>query len=212
MRSVFSRVSVLAYVLVWLVSIPAPAADERIILVVGDSLSAGYGMQLDESWPSLLENRLEGNGQRYRVVNASITGETTQGGRARLSRLLEKYRPVVVIIELGGNDGLRGFSLAVTRANLSAMVEQSQAAGARVVLTGIVLPPNYGPAYADRFQSMYGEIAGQYDTLLVPFFMDGVALVEGMMQGDGIHPSAEAQPVLLDNVWRVLESTLTVVP
>ncbi len=204
--------SVLAYVLALSVSIPAAAGDSAVILVVGDSLSAAYGMQLEESWPRLLENRLDGNGQRYRVQNASITGETTQGGLNRLPRLLEKYRPEVVIIELGGNDGLRGFSLEVTRANLASMVEQSQAAGAEVLLTGIVLPPNYGPAYTDRFQSMYGELAEQYDTLLVPFFMDGVALVEGMMQGDGVHPTAAAQPVLLDNVWQVLGPALAASP
>lgn len=208
MRSFFSNLSVLAYVLAWLLSIPAAGTDERVILILGDSLSAGYGIRLDESWPRLLEKRLGDNGQRYRVLNSSITGDTTRGGLARLPRLLDQYRPKMVIIELGGNDGLRGFSLEVTRANLASMVELSQAAGAEVLLTGIVLPPNYGPAYTDRFQSLYGELAEHYGTLLVPFFMDGVALVKGMMQGDGVHPTAAAQPVLLENVWRVLGPAL----
>lgn len=198
----------LGCVLLALVSMQSSAENDPVILVIGDSLSAGYGMELSESWPRLLQNRLDDNGHRYRVLNASITGDTTQGGRTRLPRLLEKYAPEVVIIELGGNDGLRGFSLEITRANMAAMIEASQAADARVVLTGIMLPPNYGQTYTERFQAMYGDLSKQYQTLLVPFFMDGVALEEGMMQGDGVHPTASAQPVLLDNVWSVLGPAL----
>ena len=190
----------------------ARAGEAPVILVVGDSLSAGYGMALEESWPRLLQNRLEDNGQRYRVINASITGDTTQGGATRLPRLLERYSPQVVIVELGGNDGLRGFSLEVTRSNLTRMIEGSQAVGAQVLLTGIMLPPNYGATYTERFQAMYGELAEQHGLLLVPFFMEGVALVDGMMQADGIHPNATAQPVLLDNVWQVLGPALEVAP
>lgn len=198
----------LVWVLAGSVSMPALAAPPAEILVLGDSLSAGYGMQLAESWPSLLQQRLDGNGQRYRVRNASITGETTQGALGRLPRLLERHPPAWVIIELGGNDGLRGFSLEVTRQNLERMIEMCLEAGAGVLLTGIVLPPNYGPAYTQRFSAMYGELAERHGTLLVPFFMQGVALVEGMMQADGVHPSAAAQPVLLDNVWTVLGPAL----
>ncbi|MEE4174154.1 MAG: arylesterase [Xanthomonadales bacterium] len=179
------------------------------LLVVGDSLSAAYNMPLDAAWPRLLEARLREAGTPHRVINASITGDTTQGGRTRLPRLLERHEPAWVIIELGGNDGLRGFSLDVTRDNLETMITASQAAGARVVLTGIVLPPNYGQGYTERFEALYGDLAQQYGVLLVPFFMEGVALVEGMMQADGIHPSEAAQPVLLDNVWQVLEPALT---
>jgi len=178
------------------------------IVVLGDSLSAAYEMELEQSWPKLLERRLQKQGFGHAVVNASITGETTQGGAARLPRLLDKHRPDWVIIELGGNDGLRGFSLDVTRRNLAGMIEQSQAAGARVLLAGIMLPPNYGQTYTERFQAIYGELAERYGTLLVPFFMEGVALVEGMMQGDGIHPTVAAQPVLLDNLWAVLGPAL----
>lgn len=175
-----------------------------VVLVVGDSLSAGYGMALDEAWPRLLAQRLANEGYDYRVVNASITGDTTQGGRTRLPGLLNRHTPSLVIIELGGNDGLRGLPLATTRANLEAMVEASLAAGAGVVLTGIVLPPNYGETYTRAFEAIYTDLSRSHDLLLVPFFMQGVALTDGMMQADGIHPNAAAQPVLLDNVWRVL--------
>lgn len=186
----------------------ARAEEPEVILVLGDSLSAGYGMALEASWPRLLQTRLDGNGQRYRVVNASITGDTTQGGLTRLPRLLDKFQPRWVILELGGNDGLRGLSLDVTRNNLEQMIRLSQAAGADVVLTGIVLPPNYGPTYGERFRALFSELAEESGVLLVPFLMDGVALVDGMMQDDGIHPNAEAQPVMLDNVWAVLGPAL----
>jgi len=191
-------------VLLLVLSTPLAAREEPVILVVGDSLSAAYNMPLDAAWPRLLEERLRDNGQKYRVVNASITGDTTQGGLTRLPRLLERHEPAWVIIELGGNDGLRGLSLDVTRSNLETMITRSQAAGARVLLTGIMLPPNYGQSYTERFQGLYSELSKAHDTLLVPFFMEGVALVDGMMQDDGIHPSVDAQPVLLDNVWTVL--------
>ncbi|MEM1411778.1 MAG: arylesterase [Pseudomonadota bacterium] len=184
------------------------AQGDPVIVVIGDSLSAAYNMPLDAAWPRLMEARLREVGHPYRVINASITGDTTQGGLTRLPRLLERHSPAWVIIELGGNDGLRGFSLQVTRANLEAMIQQSQAAGAKVLLTGIMLPPNYGQSYTEQFQALYGSLAETHDTLLVPFFMEGVALVDGMMQADGIHPSVEAQPVLLDNVWTVLWPTL----
>lgn len=198
----------LACVLFLGLSTPLAAQDEPVILVVGDSLSAAYNMDLDASWPRLLERRLRDQGDAYTVVNASITGDTTQGGLTRLPRLLDRHAPEWVIIELGGNDGLRGLSLDVTRSNLEAMVQRSQAAGARVLLTGIMLPPNYGQSYTEQFQALYAELAATHDTLLVPFFMEGVALVDGMMQDDGIHPNAQAQPVLLDNVWAVLGPAL----
>lgn len=198
----------LACVLCLAVSTPLTAKEEPVILVVGDSLSAAYNMPLDAAWPRLMETRLREVGRPHRVLNASITGDTTQGGLTRLPRLLERHEPDWVIIELGGNDGLRGFSLQVTRSNLEAMILRSQEAGAQVLLTGIMLPPNYGEDYTEQFQALYGSLAETHGTLLVPFFMEGVALVDGMMQADGIHPSVEAQSVLLDNVWTVLWPTL----
>ncbi len=204
MFAITRRLFFLACVLWLSVSTPLVAQEEPVVLVVGDSLSAAYNMDLDASWPRLLEQRLADRGRPHRVVNASITGDTTQGGLTRLPRLLERHSPDWVIIELGGNDGLRGLSLDVTRSNLETMVRLSQASGARVLLTGILLPPNYGQSYTEQFEALYGELAARYDTLLVPFFMERVALVDGMMQADGIHPNASAQPVLLDNVWTVL--------
>lgn len=178
------------------------------IVVVGDSLSAAYGMQMTESWPSLLQQRLSAEGFPHQVVNSSITGETTQGGRSRLPRLLSRHHPELVIIELGGNDGLRGLPLEVTRGNLSAMIEASQDSGAQVMLFEMRIPPNYGAAYTKKFHQSYAELAEKYDVTLQPFILENIALEPGMMQADGIHPTAQAQPVILDQVWSVLESLL----
>ncbi len=179
-----------------------------MLLILGDSLSAGYGMDREDSWVHLLEIRLQEQAHSYRILNSSITGDTTQGGLARLPRLLARYQPEIVIIELGANDGLRGVNPDVSRANMVSMIQQSQAIGATVLLAGIKLPPNYGVAYLHRFESMYADLAAKFDTLLVPFFMDGVVFQPGMLQADGIHPNEKGQPVLLDNVWQVLEPAL----
>jgi acyl-CoA thioesterase-1 len=186
----------------------APASEPPVLLVLGDSLSAGYGMDREKSWVSLLETRLNERGYSYRVLNSSISGDTSQGGVTRLPRLLERYQPKIVIIELGANDGLRGIDPAVTRANLSDMIARSQASGARVLLAGIRLPPNYGSAYLQQFESMYADLASEYQALLVPFFMDGVAMEPELLQADNIHPNEAGQPVLLENVWAVLEPAL----
>jgi acyl-CoA thioesterase-1 len=186
----------------------APASEPPVLLVLGDSLSAGYGMDREKSWVSLLETRLNERGYSYRVLNSSISGDTSQGGLTRLPRLLERYQPKIVIIELGANDGLRGIDPAVTRANLSDMIARSQASGARVLLAGIRLPPNYGSAYLQQFESMYADLASEYQALLVPFFMDGVAMEPELLQADNIHPNEAGQPVLLENVWAVLEPAL----
>lgn len=188
---------------------PALANEKPVMVVLGDSLSAGYGMDKDQSWVHLLENRLSGIGVEFRILNSSISGDTTQGGLARLPRLLERYKPEFVIIELGGNDGLRGIDPDTTRDNIRNMIVQSQAAGARVMLLGIKLPPNYGPAYIQDFESIYPDLALEYHTLLVPFFMQDVVFDPGLMQADGIHPNEAGQPVLLDNVWRELEPEIT---
>jgi acyl-CoA thioesterase-1 len=184
--------------------VPPAAANDPLILILGDSLSAAYGMEIEESWPSLLQQRLDEDGHAYRVFNSSITGETTQGGLTRLPDLLEKLAPAIVIIELGGNDGLRGLPLEVTRDNLSRMIELSQAAGARVILAEMRIPPNYGQTYTERFNGTYSELARRYGLVLLPFLLQDIALEPGLMQPDGIHPTADAQPLILDQVWRVL--------
>jgi len=184
-------------------------AEDATIVIVGDSLSAAYGMALSESWPSLLQQRLDQHGHAYRVFNSSIAGETTQGGLTRLPRLLEQHRPAIVIVELGGNDGLRGLSLEVTRDNLSSMIEQSQAAGAAVVLAEMRIPPNYGRTYTEKFNGTYTDLANQHGIVLLPFLLQEIALEPGMMQDDGIHPTAAAQPLILDKVWSVLAPLLT---
>jgi len=184
-------------------------ADEpRVLLILGDSLSAGFGMDSDQSWVHLLEVRLKNNGHAYRILNSSISGDTTQGGLARLPRLLDRYQPEIVIIELGANDGLRGINPGITRANLISMVRNCHDHGAKVLLAGIKLPPNYGAIYLQQFESMYADIAQQYGTLLVPFFMDGIVFQPELLQADGIHPNENGQWLLLDNVWPVLEPVL----
>lgn len=187
----------------------AAGAGARTLLVLGDSVSAGYGIKVEEGWVALLQQRLRQQGYGYRVVNASVSGETTTGGLTRLPRALEIHRPAVVILELGGNDGLRGLPLATTRANLVRMIELSRAAGARVVLVGMKIPPNYGPRYTQGFEQIFTDLARQYRLPLVPFLLDKVALTPGMMQDDGLHPTASGQPVMLDNVWPVLRSVLS---
>ena len=204
MRFVFARLLVLFTVLPLLVQ----AAPERTIVILGDSLSAAYGMEVQESWPSLLQQRLEKDGYAYRVFNSSIAGDTTQGGLARLPRLLEGQNPAVVLVELGGNDGLRGLPIDVTRANLQQMIRLSRAAGARVIISEIRIPPNYGPAYTERFTRLFSELAEQEGVVLLPFLLEDVALDPDLMLDDGIHPSAAAQPVILDAVWPVLEPLL----
>ena len=184
------------------------AGEPRSIVVLGDSISAAYQMEQSESWPALLADRLNKHGYAYSVFNSSITGDTTESGLNRLPRLLQSQQPAVVIIELGGNDGLRGLPLDVTRSNLRAMITSSQQAGAKVILAGIQLPPNYGKTYTQRFTDMYGQLAELFSTALIPFILEDVALNPELMQDDGIHPNAMAQPVLLDHVWLALEPLL----
>lgn len=179
-----------------------------VLLVLGDSLSAGYGIETDQGWVRLLQARLETRGLDYRVVNASISGDTTDGALARLPGAMRGACPDIVIVELGGNDGLRGLSLAETRTNLSAIIATILSEDARVLLVGIRLPPNYGPAYTKRFEAIFVELAGRHSVPLVPFLLDGVALNPALMQDDGLHPRANAQPVLLDNVWPSLQPLL----
>ena len=197
------RVALLCLLLLAGSALPSPArADAPGILVLGDSLSAGYGLKAGEGWVDLLQRRLADRGYPHRVVNASITGDTTRGGLARLPRALTIHDPSILIIELGGNDGLRGIPVDEFRGNLERMIELGEAAGAEVVVAGIRLPPNYGPGYSKKFQD--AQAAAASNVAFVPFILEGVALEPGMMQADGIHPTAAAQPRMLENVWEAL--------
>jgi len=202
------RAPLLHFVLLAVVHAAPAHATGGVILVLGDSLSSAYGLDVTAGWVQLLQDRLDKQGAAYRVVNASISGDTSNGGAARLASALEKHAPDVVIVELGGNDGLRGLPLSVTRANLERIVVDSQAAGAGVLLLGMRLPPNYGPAYNDAFHVIYEQLANQYQAGRVPFFLEGVGGVDAMMQPDGIHPRSEAQGIMLDNVWPHLQPLL----
>ncbi|OGI44724.1 MAG: arylesterase [Candidatus Muproteobacteria bacterium RIFCSPHIGHO2_01_FULL_65_16] len=191
---------VLVAVLVAICIVPAEALA-RTILVVGDSLSAAHGMELRAGWVSLLRARLAEQKLDYRIVNASVSGDTTASAAARLPRLLEEHRPDIVILELGGNDGLRGLSPARIKHNLSVMIAKTRAADAKVLLVGIELPPNYGRKYTERFRRVYRELATEQQVALVPSIMEGFATDRALMQPDGIHPNARAQPRMLENVW-----------
>jgi acyl-CoA thioesterase-1 len=185
----------------------SPAAP--VVVVLGDSLSAGYGIDVDLSWTALLQARLAEQGYEHRVVNASISGETTEGGATRIGDLVERLEPALVVVELGGNDGLRGFPPARTRENLDQIIQTAQASGAGVALLGIRIPPNYGPRYIEAFEGTFEKVATANDIPWIEFFMDGVALDAELMQADGIHPNAAAQPRLLDNAWPAIEEALT---
>ncbi|MDW0360214.1 arylesterase [Halomonas venusta] len=192
--------------LIVIFSAPALNADQRpTLLVMGDSLSAAYGIEQEMGWVTLLAERLEDEAD---VINASISGETTSGGAQRLASIIGQQQPDIVLLELGGNDGLRGLPPTQMRSNLASMIEQSQQAGADVLLLGIDIPPNYGQAYRDAFTGVFYSLADEYDVPLVPFLLEDVALNTELMQDDGIHPTAAAQPLILDNVWPALEPLL----
>ncbi|WP_169139008.1 arylesterase [Aromatoleum toluolicum] len=184
------------------------AAQAATILVWGDSLSAGYGLRPKEDWPTLLQTRLAREGFRHTVINASVSGETTAGGRTRLSAALDRHKPDLLILELGANDGLRGLQPALMGENLSAMIQAARGKGAKVLLVGIQLPPNYGPAYTRRFHQTFTEVARAEKVPLVPFLLDGFADKPELFQPDGIHPTAEAQPLILETVWKGLRTLL----
>lgn len=191
---------------------PAPATKEAVLLVLGDSISAEYGLKRGTGWVALLEARLASQKKPVRVVNASISGDTTAGGRSRLPALLAQHHPTHVLIELGGNDALRGLPLDMTEANLAAMVDAARNAGAQVLLVGIQVPPNYGRAYTERFAGLFEKVARSKKVAVVPFILKGVAdgpQAARLMQADRIHPNEEAQPRLLDNVWPALQKLLS---
>ena len=178
------------------------------ILIYGDSLSAAYGLPQDTGWANLLQARLKQKGMNYTVLNASITGETTSGGAARMAQTLQAHRPEVVVLALGANDGLRGLPLAQMHTNLEKMVRASKQAGSRVLLAGMRMPPNYGEAYTRQFAQVYADLARQHKTALAPFLLEGVAERRELFQADNLHPVAAAQPIILDNVWKALAPLL----
>ena len=187
-------------------------AQAATVLVVGDSISAAFGLETQEGWVTLLEERLLEHNPEFKVVNASISGETTGGGLARFPQLLTEHQPDYVIIELGGNDGLRGLSLTQMSSNLTRMVQQAKQQDAVVLLLGMRLPGNYGQRYTEAFYNVYQQIAEQEDVAVVDFFLAGVGGEEGMMQADGVHPTQMAQPLLLDNAWQRLAPLLLLAP
>jgi acyl-CoA thioesterase-1 len=184
------------------------SAATKTLLIVGDSLSAAYGIDVSAGWVAQLQHRLIENKLDYKIVNASISGDTTANGLARLPGLLDAYHPRIVVIELGGNDGLRGLSLPEMQHNIKTMVEKAKSRGAKVLMLGIRLPPNYGKIYTERFHRVYEEVARDSKIPLVPFILKGIATDRTLMQADGLHPDAEAQSKVLENVWAELQSML----
>ena len=197
------RITAVMTLLLW-----AQGALAGTVLVLGDSISAAFGLDIRQGWVSLLEQRLVAEGFDYQVVNASVSGDTSAGGLARLPTLLTEHRPALVVVELGGNDGLRGQLPAQLQQNLAAIVQQSQKAGAKVLILGMRLPPNYGVRYTTAFAEVFPKVANETGAALVPFVLEGIGGVPSMVQSDGIHPTAEAQPRLLDNVWPLLKPLL----
>jgi acyl-CoA thioesterase-1 len=196
--------------LLLLLALPT-AAFANIILIVGDSLSAAYGIPIDRGWVSLLQQRLDSEDYPYRIVNASISGDTTANARARLPAALASEQPAVVVLALGGNDGLRGLSLTAMKNNLAAMITGVCETGAQVLLIGVQLPPNYGPRYTEKFQAIYHELAREHAVALLPSLVDGIGTEQTLMQADGIHPNGDAQPLIRDRVWEELLPLLKVV-
>jgi acyl-CoA thioesterase-1 len=186
----------------------AAAAPARTVLVLGDSLSAGYGLAASQGWVSLTARKMAASHPAWKVVNASVSGETTAGGAARIGGELKRHRPAVVVVELGANDGLRGLPLAQTRANLEAIIRASKQAGARVLLLGMRMPPNFGPVYTQGFEANYRDLSKQYQTALLPFLLEPIAARRDNFQADNLHPTAAAQPRLRDHVWPALAPLL----
>lgn len=189
-------------------AVNAQANGSPTVLIFGDSLSAGYGIDVDQSWATLLQQRLEDEGYEHRVVNASISGETTEGGATQIDGAIEAFAPELIILELGGNDGLRGFPPARIKENLEAIARRARDSGAGVVLLGIRIPTNYGARYTEAFEAVYPEVASELGIRWIEFFMEGVALNDDLLLEDRIHPNAAAQPILLDNAWPIIRDTL----
>jgi acyl-CoA thioesterase I len=196
------------FILILALAVAPAAASARTILVFGDSLSAGYGLPQQQGWASLLEKRLRDEDFDYRVANASVSGETTAGGAARIAASLKAHRPDIVVIELGANDGLRGQSIDVMRRNLEAVIDASRQAKAQVLLVGMRLPPNYGTPYTEKFQRTFVDLARSKKTAFVPFLFEGFAEDARYFQSDRVHPTGEAQALMLDTIWKGLKPIL----
>ncbi|TVP53208.1 MAG: arylesterase [Halomonadaceae bacterium] len=194
--------------LLLLISLPLLADNQKTLLVLGDSLSTGYGIAEDDGWVSLLQHKLADEQPQWHAVNASISGETSDGGLRRVDKLLADHDPELVLLQLGGNDGLRGFPHDETRENLSQIIQRSKEAGAEVLILGIQLPPNYGRRYTEEFARQFHDLADSYQVALLPFMLEGIYDQQGMMQSDDIHPTAKAQPLILENVWGPLKPLL----
>jgi acyl-CoA thioesterase-1 len=189
-------------------SLAAPALANPKILIYGDSLSAAYGIPQQSGWPALLQKKLLAEGYRYDIVNASISGETTSGGLSRLKKTLETTQPAIIILELGANDGLRGLPINAMNSNLTAMIEQMQKTKAQIILAGMKIPPNYGPQYTEGFAKTYEQLSKKYGLKLVPFLLDRVAAQQHLLLQDGLHPNAEGQVIMLNNIWPHLKPLL----
>lgn len=199
---------VLFSLIVLLLNSVSAHAESPTVLIFGDSLSAGYGIEVDQSWAALLQKRLEQQGYEHTVVNASISGETTEGGATRIGAALQNFAPELIILELGGNDGLRGFPAKRMQANLEAIIESAKSSGAEVILLGIRIPINYGPRYSAQFEAVFRDVSEKHGIHWIEFFMDGIALNDDLLQDDRIHPNAAAQPILLDNAWPIISAAL----
>jgi len=192
-----------------LIGAAAQSSESPTVLIFGDSLSAGYGIEVDQSWASLLQIRLSEQGYEHTVINASISGETTEGGATRIELALADFTPELIILELGGNDGLRGFPTTRIKANLERIVERAKSTGAAVVLLGIRIPSNYGARYSAEFEGVFRDVSEEQGVEWIEFFMDGIAMNDELLLDDRIHPNAKAQPILLDNAWPMIRATLS---
>lgn len=201
---------IILILLILLIAADAKSAEPPTVLIFGDSLSAGYGIDIDQSWGALLQLRLIDQGYEHRVVNASISGETTEGGATRIESALADFSPDLIVLALGGNDGLRGFPAARMRANLGKIVDRATTSGAAVVLLGIRIPTNYGPRYSAEFEDVFRQVSEDFGVQWIEFFMDGIAFDDDLLQEDRIHPNALAQPILLDNAWPIISDTLNI--
>ncbi|MGZ8923019.1 MAG: arylesterase [Methylosarcina sp.] len=191
-----------------IVSLIPQAVTAKVLVVLGDSISAGYGIEVSQGWVSLLQNRLDATNGNYKIINESISGETTAGGLARIDRILSEYKPVVLLVELGANDGLRGLSVDIMKNNLAEIIRRAQKTGVKVLLLGMRIPPNYGKRYTNMFYNAYLQLSSELKIPYVPFILEDVALIKELMQPDGLHPNAKAQPIIAERIWTPLQSLL----